>query len=76
MVKKQKSYSKSKNVKKITKKLKICSFKIHKGAGIFKSPQNIFHRNTGLKINIPKCCLKRSERLGNFQVALVTKNYM
>ena len=33
MVKKQKSYSKSKNVKKIPKKF---SFKIHKGAGILK----------------------------------------
>ena len=31
---KQKSYSKSKNVKKIPKKLKIFSLKIHKGAGI------------------------------------------
>ena len=30
-----------KNVKKMTKKLNIFSLKIHKGAGIFKKPQNL-----------------------------------
>ena len=34
LVKKQKSYSKSKNVKKMPKALKIFSLEIHKGAGI------------------------------------------
>ena len=37
MIKKQKSYSKSKNVKKIPKKLKIFNIRIHKGAGIQKT---------------------------------------
>ena len=41
-LKKQKSYSKSKNVQKMPKKLKIISLKIHKGAGILKNPQNLF----------------------------------
>ena len=37
----KKSYSKSKNFKKMPKKLKIFSLKIHKGTGIFKNPQNL-----------------------------------
>ena len=48
LVKKQKSYSKSTNVNKIPKKLKISSLKIYKfinkvykGAGIFIKPQNL-----------------------------------
>ena len=40
LVKKQKSYSKSKNVKKMPKKLNIFSLKILKDAGIFIKPQN------------------------------------
>ena len=35
---KKKSYSMWKNVKKMAKKLKSFSLKIHKGAGIFKKP--------------------------------------
>ena len=31
----------AKNVKEMTKKLKIFSLKIHKGAGIFKIPENL-----------------------------------
>ena len=42
MVKKQKNYSKSKNDKKMPKKLKIFSLKIHKAAGIFKKPQKLY----------------------------------
>ena len=38
LVEKQKSYSKSKNGKKMPKKLKIFSLKIHKGVGIFENP--------------------------------------
>ena len=34
MIKKQKSYSKANNVKKMSKNLKIFSLKIHKGVGI------------------------------------------
>ena len=41
LVKKQKSYSKSKNVNKIPKQIKIFSLKIHKGAGIFTKPQDL-----------------------------------
>ena len=35
-LKNKKSYSKSKNIKKMPKKLKIISLKIHKDAGILK----------------------------------------
>ena len=41
MVKKQKSYSMSKNVKKCPKKLKFFSLNIHKGTVIFEKPQNL-----------------------------------
>ena len=40
--KKQNSYSKSKNVQTMPKKLKIFSLQMHKGAGIFKkTTQNL-----------------------------------
>ena len=42
MVKKQKSPSKSKNVKK----LKIFSLQIHKGSGIEKKPKNFLNKGT------------------------------
>ena len=41
LIKKQKSYSKSKNVKKMPKKVNTFSLKIHKGAGIFKNLQKL-----------------------------------
>ena len=49
MVKKQKSYSKSKNVQKMSKKLKIFSLKIHKDAGIFKNPKTNLNKGTKQK---------------------------
>ena len=39
--KKTKKLFMSKNFKKMPKKLKIFSLKIHKSAGIFKKPQNL-----------------------------------
>ena len=39
LVKNQKSYSKSKNVKKMPKKLKNFSLKIYKGSGVSKKYQ-------------------------------------
>ena len=36
------NWLKKKEVKKISKKLKIFSLKIHKGAGIIKNPQKIY----------------------------------
>ena len=42
LVKKQKSYSKSKNVQRMSKKLKISSLKLHKGAGIKKKNTKTF----------------------------------
>ena len=41
LVEKQKSYWKLENVKKMPKKLKIYSLKIHKDAGILKKSQNL-----------------------------------
>ena len=38
---KTKKLFKVKNLKKMPKKLKIFSLKIHKGAGIFKNSQNL-----------------------------------
>ena len=61
MVKKQKNYSKSKNVKK----LKIFSFKIHKSAGISKKPKTFLNngtkniKNSNLK-NLTSFCGKAS----------------
>ena len=40
LIKKQKNYSKSNNVKKMPKKIFNFSLKIHKGARILKKPQN------------------------------------
>ena len=37
----ERSYSKSTNVKKMPKKLKIFSLEIHKDGGIFKSSRNL-----------------------------------
>ena len=51
MVKKQKSYSKSKNVKEMPKKFKMFSLNIHKGAGIFKNPQSLLNKGTKHKKN-------------------------
>ena len=45
-VKKQKSYSKSKNVQKMPKKLKIFNLKINKGARIFKTPKTFLNKGT------------------------------
>ena len=50
MVKKQKSHSKSKDVKKIPKILKNFSLKIHKGAGI-KKPKTFLNKGTKHKNN-------------------------
>ena len=46
LVIKQKSYSRSNNVKKMPKKLKIVSLKIHKGAEIFKNPKTFLNKVT------------------------------
>ena len=51
MVRNQKSYSKSKNVNKMSKKLQISSLKIQKGAGVLKKPKTILNKGTKHKKN-------------------------
>ena len=46
LVKKQKSYLKSKNIKKMPKEFNIFSLKIHKGAWIFKNPKTFPNKGT------------------------------
>ena len=51
MVKKQKSYLKLTNVKKMPKQLNIFSLKIHEGAGIFKTSKAFLNKGTKYKKN-------------------------
>ena len=53
LVKKKKSYSKSKNVTEMPKKLKIIRLKMHEGAGIFKKLPKLFYiKMLNIKKNI------------------------
>ena len=51
MVEKQKKYSKSENIKKMTKKHKLFSLKIHKDTGIFKQLKTCLNKGTKHKKN-------------------------